>query len=80
MNTSKIITTDGSTLELHYEIIELNGNYGIRISASSNGQIIDEVTIKDITTLKDKIIHIFNLLSRNEVTPCTLLEVLDDIL
>ena len=55
--------------------------YGIRISLSDDaGVLLDEAEIRGMTPDRSAVLALLDLLIRNTVTPCTLQDVLEDLL
>lgn len=73
------IAPDG--LKLQYSLYEAHLasedrlSYSIVVSSDDDSACAD-----DITSLRETAVHIFEAVSNGEVTPCTLFDVLEDIL
>lgn len=78
--------SDGSERSYTYSVTEQNeGNineYGIVITKeeSFNGQVVDTIKseVKSISSNQERITKILNLLSKNEVSPIHLIDVVTD--
>ena len=77
--TSKLIhAEDGRPLALDYYIIANDGepgHYGVKIIEKNSGE---QALAFDLTTKADRICALMDQLSRNSVTPASLLDVLAD--
>ncbi len=67
-------------LRMIYTFFALNGQYGIEAILYQNGQETDRRRVDQITADRERGLRIFLLLYEYFVTPCTLLEVLEDLL
>jgi len=78
-------TVETEGFEITYSLFERRGEgefgtvFSVTVSIEKGG-VREEKTAFDITRRKNKACGIFELLVRNTVTPCTLCEVLSDIL
>lgn len=52
--------------------------FGIRCELFSGGSETDSCEVPDVTSSRGKAISLIRLLQRNEVTPCTLRDVVED--
>lgn len=80
MKDTKSIIYEKKSIVLIYETIIESNSYGIKITELQNDKIIDNAVVKDIASSEDRINYIFDLIVRNTVTPCTIYEILSDIL
>ncbi len=80
MKKVELTISKNESIKICYDITELTGNYGIIIRTFSKNALLDEVIVQNITASKERIMSIQDLLVRNTVTPCTLRDILDDIL
>ena len=80
MKDTKSIIYEEKSIVLIYETIIESNSYGIKITELQNDKIIDNAVVKDIAVSEDRINYIFDLIVRNTVTPCTIYEILSDIL
>ncbi len=77
--------TEQGEVELTYVLTETHGIgafgsvYSVTVSIRK-GSYVEEQTAYDVSRKKEKAVEIFELLYRNTVTPCTLIDVLTDIL
>ena len=54
--------------------------FGIRVELTNKGSLIDTAEISDITSSLERAKYLLDLLSRNTVTPISLLDVIEDYL
>lgn len=54
--------------------------YGIRVELTNQGRLIDAAEICDVTASMERGKYLINLLSKNTVTPISLLNVIEDYL
>lgn len=68
-------------LKLHYSLyeawLENEGRYSYAIAVTSDD---DTVCADDVTSLRETALRLFDTVSLGEVTPCTLFDILEDIL
>ena len=67
------------TYQLFETVIDAESFYSITVSIE-NRYSYQEKTAHDITRIRNKAAYIFDLFVRNSVTPCTVFEILSEIL
>lgn len=82
--SNDVLLEDASVMRLDYSLTEKisendqNPYYGVRVTKRLNDQVeTDEVA--GISSSRDKVIAILKKLSQYEVTPISLVEILDDL-
>lgn len=82
-NITKTMEWEGYTITYRLSETEGEGKYKTIYSVSVSirkDSYFDEKTAFDITRIRQKALWIFNMLWKNTVTPCTLIEVLEELL
>lgn len=80
-NNSMISEMGGSLTCDYIVLVQEVGNhfsyesYGIKVTTKENGE---SAQVLDLTVNSNRILELGNLLCRNAVTPCTLLDVISD--
>lgn len=81
----KHMSLDCEDYSLEYDLLKsvfkVRGRYLYSISVSISDGVVSETKLAhDITRLRRRALEIFDIFTRNTVTPCTLFEILSDIL
>ena len=72
---------DYSVVKKEYIITFENGEYSISCTElNSDGKIVDFCIVRNITSDKRKAKRLFNLICRNDVSACTLYDVIYDFI
>ena len=88
LNHDSIVNLKNSDIELEYYLIENTSQnepfnkkkYGIEILKRDSNKCIESEIIKEFSKSKEDVTNILNKLSKNTVTPSSVLFILDDIL
>lgn len=83
--SKEILLENDCVMKLDYSLVENHPEnrlqcsfYGVRITKYLNGQI-EEDEVEGLSISKDRVVRILDKLCRYEVTPISLVDVLDDL-
>lgn len=79
MKTTGAIPTEGKELAICYRLFEQSGegasHFGVAVEDQYTGEC---AVVEDVTTRRERAEQLLNLLERGQVTPVSLLEIVED--